>query len=132
MSVWKFWPREQRDLFIYLYFVKKLPSPEIADLMGLTPQMVTTRASWVRRGSAVRKIVVAVDGERQEMLVRLEKRYNTAEDRRAARLAAYAARESTVTNRPCLMCSGVFASSGAGQRVCPSCKDTEIWQAGVA
>ena len=132
MSSWDSWPRERRDWFVYLYFVKKLPSPEIADLMGLTPQMVTTRASWVRRRSATRRIVVVENGERKEITVRLELRYKTAEDRRNAWLVAHAAREGAVTNRACLMCSRTFASTGAGQRVCPACKGTEAWQAGVA
>ncbi len=48
------------------------------------------------------------------------------------------ARPKPVTERPgvkarrCLMCTRSFTSLGAGNRVCGNCKQTRLWQAGVA
>ena len=33
--------------------------------------------------------------------------------------------------RRCLKCREAFESKGAHNRVCPSCKDTETWRAGI-
>jgi predicted RNA-binding Zn-ribbon protein involved in translation (DUF1610 family) len=39
--------------------------------------------------------------------------------------------EAQRKTRRCLSCSDDFASTGPGNRICPGCKDHEIWRSNV-
>lgn len=55
---------------------------------------------------------------------------NTAWARRGQALRKTTRTPVVVTYRACLRCDHVFKSSGCGNRICPTCKDSGEWREG--